>query len=778
MWFLVRASKHLLLLLLCVAPVGVALAGEEKAAAQEEAGSFGTPSSEEATFGKTTGTERPLFHISRSPELEMAIDGRLDEAAWADALEISLDYEYTPGDGVKPPVETRVFLLYDSRQLYVAFRADDPEPSQIRAHLMDRDEAATLSQDDHVVLTIDTFDSQRRAFRFRVNPFGVQSDALFSQVDEVDDDSWDIVWRSAGRIDDRGWSVEIAIPFNQLRFPRDESAQTWGFDFERSYPRNVRHRMAATYRARDNTCVICQAPRIAGFEGMEPGLNLEIAPTLTANRTDRASRFGGPLESGEDEVEGGLTVRYSPTPSLTLNAAVNPDFSQVEADAAQLAVNERFALFFPEQRPFFLESADFFSTQIPLVFTRTVVDPAWGVKLTGKAGANAFGLFTAQDETNNLVLPSTNGSTFASIDEEVLSTVARWRRDIGDSSTLGVLYSGREGEGDYRNHVAGLDGFFRFNGQHSLRVQAAFTDTRYPDAFADAFAQPRGDFGGHAVEGFYVYSSRDWIGSLGYRNFGTGFRADSGFTPRAGFETWRGELTRVHWADDADDWYTLIQYGGLFFQTRNQDGDLNDQLLQLSGGFQGPLQTDLTVSASLRDQTAGSVLFEDQPQLSAFFEIQPTGDARFTLFAEVGDDVDLQNAREAENLSFNPTAELKLGAHLNAQFDYLQQDLDVDGGRLFRARLAQSQLVYQFNVRTFIRGIFQYLDVDYTPELFLVEPPPDIEQLFSQLLFSYTVNPQTVLFLGYSETRQGFNGADLDEVDRTFFLKLGYAWIR
>ncbi|MEO1083657.1 MAG: hypothetical protein AAFY88_05395, partial [Acidobacteriota bacterium] len=207
------------------------------------------------------------------------------------------------------------------------------------------------------------------------------------------------------------------------------------------------------------------------------------------------------------------------------------------------------------------------------------------------------------------------------------------------------------------------------------------------------------------------------------------------------------------------------------------DGRRNDQRFELNAGFDGPLQSSLTVTGDVRDQREGDVLFEDLTQASVDFEIQPTGDARFTFSARVGDDVDFDNVREADSLTLNPTLELKLGRHLNAQFNYLQEDLDVDGGRLFRAKLAQSQLVYQFNVRTFLRGIFQYLDVDYDPDLYLVEPPEDFEQLFSQLLFSYTVNPQTVLFLGYTSTQQGIGGADLEETDRTFFLKIGYAWI-
>ena len=732
-----------------------------------------SPKVDKASEGDKT---RQSFHIERSPDLDMRIDGRLDEPAWQGALEISLDWEWLPGDGIEPPVETRAKLLFDSTHLYIAFRAFDPEPQAIRAHFMDRDEIGTFVQDDHVTFMIDTYDAQRRAFQFRVNPYGVQADAIFSQIDGIEDFSWDMIWQSAGRIDSLGWVAEVAIPFNQLRFSKGDGPQAWGFDLGRSYPRNVRHRISANKRDRDNACNLCQVPRVIGFEGIESGLNIEVVPTVTVNRNDRPG-VGGGLENGDEDVEGGLTLRWSPTPSLTLNAAVNPDFSQVEADVAQLAVNERFALFFPEKRPFFLEGVDLFATQIPAVFTRTIIDPEWGLKATGKQGANSFGLFTAHDNLNNIVVPGNNFSRPASIDGEVTTSVARWRRDVGDSSAIGALYTGREGDFDYYNRVAGVDGFFRFDGANSIQVQGLFSETRYPDALAAALGDAPGDFGGHAAEGIYFHNSRNWAGSLGYRNFSTGFRSDAGFLPRANFETWRGNLSRVFWGGD-DDWYDNAEIGTLVISTRDQSGRLTDQVFEVNGAVNGPLQSTVGFSAQLQDQLAGEVLFRDLPQWEIFGEFQPSGSVSLELEIEGGEEVDFTNAQVGDSLEINPEIEIKIGDHLNAQLDLLQQELDVTGGRLFRARLAQMEVVYQWNVRTFVRGIFQYLDVDHTQELYLEDPPDDIEELFAQLLFSYKINPQTVLFLGYSDTRQGFAGANLDRADRTLFLKLGYAWIR
>ncbi|MEM6796568.1 MAG: DUF5916 domain-containing protein, partial [Acidobacteriota bacterium] len=703
--------------------------------------------------------ERLTFEVRREEVLDLSIDGRIEEEAWRRATPIPLPFEYFPGDGDMPPVRTEARVLFDRRQLYVAFRAFDPDPSKIRAHLMDRDETGTFNQDDHVILLVDSFNDQRRAFQFRVNPFGVQVDALVNGIEDTVDPTWDVVWRSACAIDAEGWSAELAIPFHQLRFPDGDEPQTWGFEFERSYPRSIRYGMTSAYRDPNESCALCQINRLEGFEGMGTGRNLELAPTLTWSRTDSGFFPDFELVEGDDEFDAGLSARWSPNPNLTFNATLNPDFSQVEADNAQLEVNERFALFFPERRPFFVEGVDIFGSPISTVFTRTVIDPEWGLKLTGKSGASAYGLFTALDEINGLTLPRNDGSTFTSIDEEVLTTVGRWRRDIGEASSLGLMYTGREGDGDYRNRTFGLDASFELNGRNTVSMQGVLTDTRYPDELAAEFGQPLGDFGGHAVQVVYQHSQRDWAGSLGYRNFGRGYRADAGFTPRADFETWRASLSRIIRPETPKSWFSRLTFDAVALSTRNQDGVLTDQRLEIGSTYQGPLQSEVIVSARLQDEIAGDgVQFSDLPQWDFFFEIQPTGNARFVLFAEGGDDVDFTNVREAESLVVNPVVELKLGNHLNAQLDWLHQELDVSEGRLVRGELGQAKLVYQFNTRTFLRAIFQYVDVDYAAELYLVPAPPDIEQLFTQLLFSYTVNPQTVLFAGYTETRLGLEG--------------------
>ncbi|HEX6199437.1 MAG TPA: DUF5916 domain-containing protein, partial [Thermoanaerobaculia bacterium] len=439
--------------------------------------------------------DRPSHEVSPATS-GIQVDAVLDEPAWEAAAEVPLTHEWFPGDNTAPPVETVCLVTFDEETLYVAFRASDPEPGRIRARLAERD---TPFEDDTVGFLLDTFDDRRRAFQLRINPLGVQMDALTSDVDGSEDWSWDAIWASAGRITAEGYVVEVAVPLRQLRFPRAVAGpeadvpQTWGFLATRDYPRSVRHRLYSAPNDRSLNCFVCQSHPLTGFRGIETGRNLELDPTLTASRADRREGFpDGPLRSGDEEAEAGLTASWGITPSLTLGAAVNPDFSQVEADAAQLDVNERFALFFPERRPFFLEGTDYFATPFPVVFTRTIADPSFGARLTGKEGPHAFGALVAEDRINNLIFPGYEGSSQASLDEDVRTAVLRYRRDVGATSTLGVLYTGRDGGSGYGNQVAGLDGTVRPTDSDVIRFQALGSRTEYPRALAAEGGQPAG----------------------------------------------------------------------------------------------------------------------------------------------------------------------------------------------------------------------------------------------------------------------------------------------
>ena len=718
----------------------------------------------------TPRAERPVHKVGPATS-PIVIDGVLDEAAWGQAAVVELKYETRPKENQPPEVQTETLLTYDNDNLYVGFRAHDPEPAAIRAHLLDRDKAFS---DDFVGIVLDTFNDERRAFEFFVNPLGVQMDMFMDDVSGNEDDTWDAIWTSAGKINADGYAVEIAIPWSSLRFPRTEGDQTWGFDALRFYPRSQRARISSHPLDRNISCYLCQESKMSGFSGVTPGKNVELTPTATASRTDRRNDFPqGSLEEGDVESDLGLTAKWGITPNLTLNAALNPDFSQVEADAAQLEVNNQFALFFPEKRPFFLEGADFFSTPFQAVFSRNVADPAWGVKLTGKEGKNALGVFAARDDRTNLLFPGSNGSAATALDMETTDAVLRYRRDLGEASAVGVLFTGRDGDG-YRNHVAGIDGRYRLNDAGVFRGQFLRSRTEYPGLVIADFGQPSGRRQDDAYWLSYDHNARNWYGYARYEDVGRDFRADMGFMPRVDYKFSLAGLGRI-WQGD---WrgYTRANLGADWDRREDQAGQLLEEEWESWIEVNGPRQSFLRLDAGVRQRFFNGVTF-DETFTNTFFEMEPTGDLYLSLSTRYSDEIDFVNTQAGDVVEIDPTVRYNFGLHLRTTLSHIYQKLDVKGGNLYTANLSQLTTVYQFNVRTFLRAILQYTDIDRTPALYHIEVDDHTETLFSQLLFSYKLNPQTVLFVGYSDNSFGDQRIDLTRADRTLFLKLGYAWV-
>jgi hypothetical protein len=706
---------------------------------------------------------------------KVKIDGDLDDPAWEKAAKMDIPYEWFPGNNVPAPVKTDCLIMYSESKLYFGFRCYDPDPGSVRAHLMDRDAMTTFVQDDYVIILLDTFNDERRAFQFRVNPLGVQADASFSELEGFEDFSWDCIWDSAGKITDFGYVVEVAIPFNQLRFARTNEMQTWGIAVDRTYPRNVRHRLKSHPLDRNRQCLLCQANKVTGFEGISPGRNLEFDPTLTVNRTDRQEDFpDGELKSGKIKVDPGLNARWGITPNLILNATVNPDFSQVEADVAQLEVNTRFALRYPEKRPFFLEGADFFLTPLDVMFTRTVYDPIWGAKLTGKIGRNAIGFFAAQDNYNNLLFPSNQGSWSDSVKEDIFSGVFRYRRDMGKGSTLGFLYAGRIGD-DYYNHVTGVDGFFRLTQTKTISFQYLRSETDYPDDIAERNYQDSESFGGNAFYFNFFHAARKLQYGGTYQELSDTFRADYGFIPRVDIRHFNAFFAPIFWGKKGG-WFNQLTLLLQADRITDRDGNLTDQDIQFSANYMGPLQSNIIPTLSLQKEWYNGVTY-DKTVFSAYAETRPMGGLTVTLYTAFGDAVDYSNFRLADSFIIQPTVNYSPGKHLNLSLNHTLQRLSLEGEKIYNVNLLQAKMIYNFNVRTLFRIIIQYMHLSRNTDLYISPVDPVSKTLFTQFLFSYKVNPQTKVYLGYSDDYLGLKGIDLTRTNRTFFLKIGYALV-
>ncbi len=496
------------------------------------------------TAVRATASEAPSFVPKVRPEVvirrasgAIVVDGVLDDAGWQGAARVTGFTEIQPDDEVQPPVRTEVRLAYDDARLYVAFVAHD-DPEAVRASLRNRD---AIFQDDWVGLILDPYGDGVQAYEIFANPLGIQGDLFMSPGNE--DPGFDLIYHTEGRLTEGGYVVEMAIPFSSLRFP-DRPEQVWRLTFVRNHPRSSRGLYSWATVSRDDPCLLCQLGTVRGIEGIEPSTNLDVLPAVVG--TQQATRTGaGRLDNQRVQLEPSVNLRYSFTPSLSAEATVNPDFSQVESDAAQIDVNTTFALFFPERRPFFQEGSDLFDTWIDAVYTRSINAPLAAAKLSGRVGGARVAFLRAVDERTPLLLPFEERSALVGAGRSA-STILRARRSFGTNSFVGGTVTDRRLMGGGSGSLVSGDVQYQFLKNYRAEAQLALSHTAEPASDALSEGVGAGTFGsgartaaldGERFSGWGTYLSlernaRHWNFDVDYRAYSPTFRAANGFVTR------------------------------------------------------------------------------------------------------------------------------------------------------------------------------------------------------------------------------------------------------
>ncbi|MCP5051110.1 MAG: carbohydrate binding family 9 domain-containing protein [bacterium] len=719
--------------------------------------------------GQTYKMDKPPHRVPMLKK-NIKVDGVMDEEVWKKALKLELKYEVSPGENIKALVDTEFYMYTTKTHLIAGWVCHDPNPSAIRAPLTDRDK---LWQDDYVGLLLDTFNDRRKRFNFFSNPRGVQADFMEMSTNEIIE--WDAIWDSAGKISETGYVVEMSIPFNAIRFQNSKKEQIWSFDLARSYPREVRHGLRLIKFDRNNSCYICQAENLVGFKGIKAGKTLELDPTLAAVYTQERDGFpDGEFVKKDSKVKPGLTARWNFTHNMTLAATINPDFSNVEADAAQLDINTQFALFYDEKRPFFLEDATTFKTPLSIVYTRSLAEPDWGVKITGKEGSHSVGLYSVQDNLTNLLFPTATGTGSTSLPLKSIGTVARYRKEVGKASSIGLLVTDREGS-EYFNRVAGFDADVNFSKSDRLLVQVVASQTRYPEQVALDNGQSQDKIKGTAVDVLYTHNSRNLSFHTNFRQISSDFRADLGFITQTGYRQMGGGFNYI-WQRSTGSWFNQINAGPSFvYETDDQD-NLIYKALQFTVVYAGPAQSSIWLVGDAGKRFYRGSLF-DTNNVQANMSVIPSAELSFGVYTVIGDHIDFENVRQSNRILLNPYLTYKLGRHITIDLSHFFEYMKVASDRLYTANVTNFKFSYQFNTRALLSTNLQYIDYNYNVDNYLFTLDPRFKHLFTKVLFSYKINPQTVLFLGYSDDYFGFNNIRLTQSNRTFFLKVGYALV-
>lgn len=751
--------------------------------------------------GNTT-IATPQFTLSQDVE----IDGRLDDAAWADAAMLMNFSQYDPVEGVAATQRTEAMVFLTEDALFVGVRAFDDEPGGVRASITERDEV--VRKDDYIRVVLDTFNDKRRGFVFVVNPYGIQQDGVWFEGRQgrrgggfgppID---WnpDLIWESHGRIEEWGYAVEMKIPLKSIRFP-SASLQDWGFQVVRRIERNGYESSWAPISG-NQVSQLAQAGQLSALRDLDPGVFLEFNPVMTSSITGEFDSELGALNRGSRADDFGLNLTYGVTSNLTLDGTVNPDFSQVEADAGQIAVNERFALFFPEKRPFFLQGTEIFNMPKQLVYTRSVANPIAGTKLTGKMGSLGVGYLGAVDEVND----STN--TWVNL--------VRLRRDVGAGSNVGLVYTDRTQSSSLYNRVLGGDARVLLGGRYALTLLGAASTTG--EGIDDSFS-------GGMWSARFERTGRGFAFNAEIEDVSPEFDAGSGFIRRVGDLVWNSRLSYNFYGARG----ALIERWGPSFETRagwshNDFWSGNSwEEGQIQVGMSASFRGNLTIFGTLfregfdidSDRYDGLFRTDDQGGHYAFApdqtRFQGMNGFRMFLFGSTWSRLRFRGSTEWKdtpifyrslgvpverakawsgdlNLTMYPTNSLEIEA--GARHQRLSR---AESGDLYSsATLPRVSAQYQLTRSLFMRVIGEYA-AQSTKALLApngqtlarcsdgdcdVLDGSDANDMYFEALLSYEPTPGTVFFAGYSREMDelaAFEFRDLTTRRDGFFMKLSY----
>jgi len=720
-----------------------------------------------------TPVYHPALEVSRAAG-EIDIDGSLEDPGWRGAAVADNFAEHSPGDQTKPDVETTVWITYDDHNLYVAWMCYD-DPNQVRASFCERDQ---IFSDDYVILCLDTYGEATLAYELAVNPYGIPGDLLFSSS-QGEDITYDMIFESAGRITEFGWVVEMAIPYTRLRFPGTED-QTWRVDFWRNRPRESRYQYSWAAYDRGEDCWPCQWGTVTGISGVRPGAGLDLLPAVIARQSGSLGDDGN-FSNDPATSAVSLGIAYDFSSELTAEATINPDFSQVESDAAQIDVNTTFALDYPERRPFFQEGSDLFNTYFDAVYTRSIYDPLVAGKVTWRKGSNSAAFLSAQDDNSVIILPFEESSRYVAGGQSH-SNILRARHDLGEQSHLGVIATDRRFKGGGAGSLAGVDGKIRFSASNAFRFQVMATRTNEvynPAATDSAFNEIRFADGAYTAaldgetfwgHGLYASLNRSaanyWLGA-DYRERSPTFRADNGFEPSNNNRMGSANLGGILRFENSR---VLENINGQVEAARkwNFEGVQKDEWVNgsLQVSFRAA-QTGIHSRYMRSNELFGGVQFVNIWQAHTCFNTQPSGALHFGGYFDYGHRIARQQVVLGKEISRGLWADIRPIDRLLVSLSYnntFSDDLET-GARLFSQSILRTRMSLQVSRALSGRLVVQYND---RFDCWDVDP-----------LVTYRINSLSVFYIGSTQDYLHLNLADDGRegwclATRQYFLKFQY----
>ncbi len=727
----------------------------------------GPPAKDSVTF-----TSLHIPHLEKRPAIADFLTMQPSPAFAGKMLKIDGFVQRDPKDGSPISQKTEVYLGYTDQNLYVVCVCFDSEPDKIRAHMVRREQ---INDDDQFGFVLDTFSDRKNGLFFYVNPFGVQQDGIWNDFQEPDY-SYDMLWNSQGKVTSQGFVVWFEIPFRSLRFPRNPE-QTWGIFFERDIRRNFEFSFYP-HISSNTQGWLSQETHADGLKKISPGRNIQFVPygSLRSFRGLDDRPGGVPHFVGKSfEPRAGLDSKIVLKDSLVFDATLNPDFAQVESDEPQVTVNQRFEVFFPEKRPFFLDNAGYFATPINLVFTRRIADPDYGLRLTGKQGPWSIGAFFADDKSPGKSVAPADPLSGA----KAYFGVLRVNHDIGKQSTIGFIYTDRElatvsdtACSDNRcivgsNRVGGIDAKITFSPTWYATAQALVSSTDFNNGFHK---------GGPDFWEYVEHSTRKVEYNVLYQDTSEGFQTETGFFRRPDIRRF-SQFALYRFRPEGKH---LVWHGPGLFTINNWDhkGTRLEWFANANYRFQFQRQVFFGFFGNLGHERLRPSDFSALPDNrdyahhhSGFF-LQSAFFKQVSMNGEIGWGTDTnfdaplipappgppvagppglaQSSYAQIFLTVRPTGKLTIdNTYLLTRLRSLSS-----GPNIFNNHIIRSKWNYQFTREFSLRFIGQYAAVLANQNLTSLQTTKNFN---ADLLFTYLLHPGTAVYVGYNSNLQNLD---------------------
>lgn len=596
---------------------------------------------------------------------------------------------------------------------------------------------------------------------------------------ELDDPAaMDYVYSTAGRITEDGYIIEMEIPFRSLRVP-DRDVQSWGIMLVRTWPRSNRHYITWPAWSRNSPCQICELAPLEGIEDIQMGGNLEVLPSLVMSQGGRLQDASDPdsFDGGSVQAQPSLGLKYRFQREWTAEATLNPDFSQVESDAAQVDVNTTFALFFPERRPFFQEGMDLYATPMNVFYSRSINAPQAATKLTGRAGRTSIGYVGARDEHTPFAVPFRDETGVLQAGESV-TNVLRLQHNLGGSH-VGALLADRRLDGGGSGTTASVDGQYRFGEVYSLSGHLVMSHTREPDDPALSAELPDLTFGddahtaafdgesftGHAGQLFLAREARTWSWNALYMEVSPTYRADAGFQAQNDFRRATG-WTGVTFYPNRP----LVErvsgslFGGSYW---NFSGVRTQDVLAPAINAALPRQTTVGLEGVFRQEVFREVrlsgIRDYSLSVNSNFSSALRGGITVGWGRRVARTLAVPVVGEGRNVRISATIQPAQRVIVESSLDYQELDRST-GEELFSGFVARTRVGFQYNRELNLRAVVQYDDFR--------------ERLDIEPLLVYQINPFTIFYVGSTHASSHFDGHGMVGTERQLFAKFQYLFQR